>query len=367
MKITCAFPGGNIVVERVEGDHVWLHQDLRDTSTDWFYWYFRITEAEGKEIHFHFTQSPALGARGPAFSRDGGATWHWLGETDPASFAFRFGLSDTDVLFSMTMPYLEADWTRFIAGLESDPAVKTGILCQSAQGRPVETLTFGNTTSAKYRVLLTCRHHACETMASYALEGWIAFVLSQEPEALWLRNNVAFLAIPFVDKDGCEEGDQGKNRRPHDHNRDYGDGLYPETVALRSQGAAWQPHVALDLHCPWLRSWLNESVYLVGTDRPEMWQEQARYSAILERVQRGPLPFRAADNLPFGQDWNTAESYNSKISCTRWAMSLPGTRLASPVEIPYANAGGVEVNPDTARRLGADLALACAGYLQLLE
>ena len=41
LNIDADFPGGNIVLDRIEGDTVLLHQDLRDTEGDWFYWYFR--------------------------------------------------------------------------------------------------------------------------------------------------------------------------------------------------------------------------------------------------------------------------------------------------------------------------------------
>ena len=47
--------------------------------------------------------------------------------------------------------------------------------------------------------------------ASYALEGLISAVLD-EPDYEWLRQNVDFLIVPFVDKDGVEEGDQGKQK-----------------------------------------------------------------------------------------------------------------------------------------------------------
>ena len=33
------FPSGNIVLERIEGGDIYLHQDNRDSS-NWFYWYF---------------------------------------------------------------------------------------------------------------------------------------------------------------------------------------------------------------------------------------------------------------------------------------------------------------------------------------
>jgi len=69
MKIDSNFPGGNIVVEKIGKTEVWLHQDLRDTGQDWFYWYFRVTGAERRTVRFHFTQSKAIGTRGPAVRR----------------------------------------------------------------------------------------------------------------------------------------------------------------------------------------------------------------------------------------------------------------------------------------------------------
>ena len=54
--IDCEFPGGNIVVDAIEGDTVSLHQDLRDTRGDWFYWYFRVRGAAGRTLNFKFTK-----------------------------------------------------------------------------------------------------------------------------------------------------------------------------------------------------------------------------------------------------------------------------------------------------------------------
>ena len=86
---------------------------------------------------------------------------------------------------------------------------------------------------AEQCVLLTCRHHACEMMASYSLEGIMEAVLASD-EGRRLREQVEFFVVPFMDKDGVEEGDQGKNRKPHDHNRDYdGESLYASVRAVR--------------------------------------------------------------------------------------------------------------------------------------
>ena len=51
-SVDSAFPGGNIVVDRIEGDNVCMHQDLRDSDW-WFYWCFRVRCAENKKIIFH--------------------------------------------------------------------------------------------------------------------------------------------------------------------------------------------------------------------------------------------------------------------------------------------------------------------------
>jgi hypothetical protein len=81
------FPGGNIIVDHNENastlyyvittDTVFLQSDLRDTKGNWFYWYFRISGAANKMLHFQFP-GPLFGSFGPAFSNDGGKTWQLL-------------------------------------------------------------------------------------------------------------------------------------------------------------------------------------------------------------------------------------------------------------------------------------------------
>ena len=84
---------------------------------------------------------------------------------------------------------------------------------------------------------------------------------------------------------------------------------------------------------------------------------------MLESVQQGPLTFSARDNLPFGEAWNKAKNYSKGKGMKAWAQELPGVKLASGIEIPYANAAGGEVNQETARLFGHDLARALCAYL----
>jgi len=359
------------VVESIEDDSVYLHQDLRDTEGDWFYWYFSVIQAQGRTVRFNFTQSRCFTIHGPAFSTDNGKTWAWLGSNsvEGNSFTYTFGPTENSTLFCMSIPYVGADWDAFVKGnTVNSPLVEIGKLGFSHQRRPVETLWLGCLgQTVEHRVVLSARHHSCETMGSYALEGMVAFILSNDPEAIHLRQCTEFLIIPFVDKDGVELGDQGKNRHPHDHNRDYAQqNLYPETAALRNLLPTWSQgrlNVVLDFHCPWIADGVNEILYFVGSAHPRIWEQQQRFGEILERSLKGPLPYRASDNLPFGHGWNIPINFRMGRTFADWATDLPEVRLATTIEVPYANAGGGMVTRESARAFGADVGRALAAYL----
>jgi len=371
--IDSAFPGGNIIVEKIEGDTAFIRQDLRDTEGDWFYWCFRVRGAAGRSVRFQFTGSNVIGLAGPAVCigdrcGESGENWSWMGRSgvDGTGFSFSFPPDAREVRFCMGIPYLEHDLRRFLAGR---PGIQQSVLCKSRKGRSVELLRLGRLQGAPdHRVLLACRHHCCEMMASYELEGLMDAVLASDDDGAWLREHVEFLVVPFADKDGVEDGDQGKNRRPRDHNRDYiNDSVYPEPAALRRLVPEWSAgrlRLSMDLHCPYIRGGVhNEEIYFVGGPEPNEWQTVLRFASMLQEVRRGPLPYDAANSLPFGQGWNTNANFDGGRSFSRWAATLPGMQFASSLELPYAMAGGVTVTPETARAFGADLARATRVFL----
>jgi hypothetical protein len=371
VQLDAGFPGGNIAVEEIAGDVARVCQELRDTEGWWFYWAFRVRGARGRTLRFEFTDGEPVGVRGPAVSTDGGASWRWLGAEsgDARSFTYRFAEGEDDVRFSFGIPYQQADWERFLHRRQGHRQARPGVLCSSRHGRPVEYLAIDPLDEPLHRVALTSRHHCCEAMATHALEGLLDAVLdAATPAARWLARHVGWLAVPFVDKDGAEEGDQGKNRRPRDHGRDYaGASIYPETAALRALLPRWSAGgraTVIDLHCPWIRGPHNEVIYQVGSADARRWDEQQHFGALLEQACRGPLPYRAADNLPFGEgSWNNAANYAGGMSLCRWAATETDAAFVTSFELPYANAGGVPVTPAAARAFGADLARALYAYL----
>jgi len=386
-QIDADFPGGNIKVVSINGDSILLQQDLRDTEGSWFYWSFRIRGAAGRTLNFEFTNGTVISSRGPAVSSDEGLSWRWLSElgSSPTKFQYTFGAEENEVYFGGGMNYTEKDLQRFLSKYRNHPDLKIKTLCTSKKGRNVELLRIENNNRAPdFKIFLSSRHHCGEMMATRVLEGIIETVLSDTEDGLWLRNHGDFFIVPFVDKDGVEDGDQGKNRRPHDHNRDYKLRIYPEIQAITSQAPEWsdgKPLFFLDMHCPGLRGGsegnapekgTSEYLYFVGIN-PEVYtgnfdEKLLRFGTILETEKKGTIPYQASFNLPYGISWNTASNYKTPDlqKADEFGATLPNSIFSGAIEIPFANASGVEVNADSARKLGNDLARAIRMYLENL-
>lgn len=363
LEITADFPGGNIRVSKIDGDRILLGPDLRDTTTDWFYWYFAVRGAAGRTLEFVF-EPRHVGVRGPAVSVDGGANWKWLGAdaVKEGAFSYTFPSEADDIRFSVGMPYLQADWKRFVASLGGTPFFQQALLSLTPEGREVPMLLGGH--GAPNCVLITARHHACEMMASYVLEGIVEGVTGEGSN--WLREQVDFCIVPFMDTDGVEQGDQGKNRAPHDHNRDYNTARYHEVRDLKNFVPGWSADrrlITFDLHDPALSGPVHESVFFV---EPEDRREAAlmdEFAACLERAHQGVMKVVKPWKLAFGAGFNSTPSAG-KATFSTWAAGLPGAYLNTSLEIPYANASGSEVNADSARELGRSFAQALSVWLQ---
>ncbi len=367
-------PAGNIKLDRIEGDTVYVQNELRDTKGWWFYWAFRVTGAEGRTLKFVFTNGDPVGTRGACVSLDKGETWNYASkDCTTKSFAYTFPADAKEVWFAMGMNYTARDWAAFLKKHEADSEFfRTGVLCKSLKGRDIETAKFGQLNGKpQYRIILTARHHANEMMASYVIEGILDAVLAKDALGEWYRRNVEIIVVPFIDKDGVEDGDQGKNRMPkgmdvpRDNNRDYNlPHAYPQSgalIALTKENS--KPlDIVLDVHCPWIRGHYNEFLY---QPYKRTNQERAsRFGKILEAVQCGTMAYKQSDDLPFGKMWNTGGNYKQGLSyINRVLQDFPEIPLATTYEVPFATANGKTVTRETCRDLGHDTAVVMRKYL----
>ena len=367
ISVDAGLPAGNVIVEEIAGDTVRLRQDLRGSS-EWFYWAFRVKGAAGRTLSFDFTDKTwggPVGVRGPVVSTDGGRTFSYPldGKSRIDGFAYTFGPGEDEVFFYECHPYVRADWDAFMAKHSTGSSVAAETLCNSRKGADVPCARFGCIGSPpKFRVLMSARHHSSETVASWVLEGAAGAFLADDDLGRWLRENVELMVVPFIDYDGVQAGDQGKNRAPHDHNRDYTEFIYPETKALTEwicRHASGRLDIYIDVHCPWVRGDCNEYVYTPWKSAKILPDAEAekRFSGLLELLQCGTMRYRAADDIQYGEKWNTDGNFKQGQGAVEWmCRNVKGLKIARSLEVPFANANGAVVTPETCRDLGRDLA-----------
>ncbi|MDR3707706.1 MAG: M14-type cytosolic carboxypeptidase [Capsulimonadaceae bacterium] len=368
MKIDAEFPGGNILVEHIDGNTIDVRQDLRDTGEWWFWWALRVSGAAGRTLTFRFTNGDVFSACGPCASWNA-IDWHWLGRTDSPRTSFTVTIPPrVDVAyFSFAPLYTQRHLERFLRELETRIApgrVERGTLCASEHGRPVELLRVpAKRRNGARTVALIARTHACEVSANFVMEGILSeWLTAQSPGAAWLHENYELVVVPFMDKDGVEEGDQGKARKPHDHNRDFGASpLYASVRALQELllGCKNRLDFYLDIHAPYLRDGINDTIFFTG--QPQPWQtELDKLTALVEDIHDGHLPYHSADTIAHGVDWNKGLAASS----AGWVQIACAPKFAGVLEVTYGKAHEVDVTPDGLREFGASLAKAMASYLR---
>jgi len=359
ISIRADFPGGNVIVLKNEGAQVELKPDLRG-GQPWFYWHFEASASAAGKGTFTFPGSPIIGVRGPAYSVDGGKSWQWLGaehctydgvatpvKERRESFVYEFKPEQLKVRFCVAIPYLPENLKEFTTAHASNPHLKQEFLAKTRNGTPVEMLVVGEPGPGRDAMLVTARHHACESMASYVLEGFIDEAASTRPAGVEFRKRHVLFAVPMVDRDGVAAGDQGKNRDPHDHNRDYGPkSIYPEVAAIQELGEAQGVKHAIDFHCPALRGDIHEAFHFLGLGTPRMKQNLDRYIAWIkeERPQliMTPLNYLSDDKKP--------NAVNPKINSHHFALRKNAV-LAATLEVPYTQPG-LALDPAMAREYG---------------
>lgn len=296
MGINSDFTGGNIRIEKQEGNTYFLNNELRDTTEDWFYWAFCAEDMSGKTITFRFPDN-RIGYYGPAISHDL-KKWEWLGKCkEKNTFTYSFEKNEDKVYFAHSMLYSPERFFEFCK--EKNVDVKE--LCKSRKGRSVPYITFGDGDKI---ILLTSRHHACESTGDYVLEGVLDGLLKCPVE------NTKVICVPFVDYDGVIDGDQGKARAPHDHNRDYDfekQAIYPETDAIRKiaqNGVLY----GFDFHSPWHCGGENDEVFIVRNRKSKL-DNFSKFSECLENnINKNAIRYSSKNDYPPDTNWNSSKS-----------------------------------------------------------
>lgn len=329
MTINTNFCGGNAIIRSVADDTVVFSPDLRDTEGDWFYWAFEVKGAAGKTVSF-VMEPGYVGYFGAAVSHD---LYHWNWSDTAAaanSFTYTFGENENDVFFAHDMLYHPSRFHKF-AELRG---IKVKHLCDDNKGTPIPYAVIGE---GKRNIILTARHHACEATGDYIMEGII-----EE----YLKNPIPdtrITAIPFIDADGVVAGDQGKNRRPHDHNRDYLDTIYNGVRAVKEIAGKGDVLAVLDLHSPWHISGRNDKIFCVRNSEKKLDDMRLFGRCFEESISPDAMKYSTKNDIDPGVEWNIGKE---RTSCGTFCRDIPGVELAFTLETTYFGEPGNVVSQE---------------------
>jgi hypothetical protein len=251
MNIHADFECGNIRFLKQEENDIYLTNEMRGTVRDKaYYWAFCVEGAAGKTLNFHLDHE-WVGPYGAAVSHDL-IDWGWTETSlDGASFSYTFGENEDKVYFAHDLIYTPSRMNALLDEL----GIKSYAICKTLKGREVPAFKVGE---GKRNIILTSRHHCCESPGSWVLEGVIREYVANPIE------DTNIFVVPMVDFDGVKEGEQGKDRDPHDHNRDYiEDNIYPEVGAIIDYAKDKDITYAVDFHAPSHRIGRSNRVYVV--------------------------------------------------------------------------------------------------------
>ena len=215
--------------------------------------------------------------------------------------------------------------------------LELALFTKTNKGRRVPCFEIGD---GDKMVVITSRHHACESTGTYVLQGFAEACLKKRIEG------IKFLFVPFVDYDGVVDGDAGKGRLPHDHNRDYGETiLYNETAKLRNLADGGKVIMNFDFHSPHHDGWINDYPYLMkfsSEDNPiynELFQKLRKFT----QADENSMTYTGEQDIEYGAKWNEKTTEHNRN------YFLPRTlkKVSILMEIPYF---GLNDNPFTQER-----------------
>jgi hypothetical protein len=156
-------------------------------------------------------------------------------------------------------PFTASDAVAFVERIANEHSfTKAFTLCMSREKRRVPALQIseGNKPPLERPAIwVHARQHAWECGSSWVAAGFTEWVVSNDEQAKWLRQNAEIFIVPVMDIDHVATGDGGKNALPQDHNRDWTDAPHWNEVAAAQKQILRlvrekRLSIFLDLHNP---------------------------------------------------------------------------------------------------------------------
>ncbi|NXT41024.1 CBPC2 carboxypeptidase, partial [Pelecanoides urinatrix] len=265
----------------------WFYFRVQNTRRDPLYRFTIANLAKPKSLYGEgmrpllYSQREAQ-SRGIGWRRVGADVCYYQGGSgeEPAAFRLswtvRFPHDGDTCFFAHSYPYTYSDLQRYLRALTGDPvrsrycAVRA--LCRSLAGNTIHLLTITSpaaATAAKRVVVLSARVHPGESGGSWAMRGFLDFLLSAHADARLLRRLFVFKVVPMLNPDGVVVGNSRCSLAGRDPNRAYGTALrssFPGVWHLRAMVERVLAEREVVLYCDFHGHSRKNNVFMYGCD-----------------------------------------------------------------------------------------------------
>ncbi|HWB97881.1 MAG TPA: M14-type cytosolic carboxypeptidase [Bryobacteraceae bacterium] len=253
IEVSSQFEGGSIgPVERVSATHLrcpavgQTDQDHRNRQANWYY--FRLDQLPSApvtidlvhlagEYNYHGPVYAVTKGTRPVYSYDGE---HWTHFSDDqvewvASeplLRLHFTPQHPRMWIAHVEPYTNRHLAALLDFAARSPYCERRSVGKTVDGREMPLITITNPKvpeKGKKVVWLMFRQHAWEAGSSWACEGAVRYLLSDDPHAARLRDKVIYRIFPMADPDGVAAGGVRFNKYGYDLNRNW-DAIDPQKM-----------------------------------------------------------------------------------------------------------------------------------------
>jgi murein tripeptide amidase MpaA len=269
-------------------------QDGRNRQANWYY--FRVDGAKGKELTLDLVDlvgeyNYQAGSHAvtkdtyPVYSYDDRNWRHFEAiewDDKEVRLRLRFTPEQDRVWIAHVPPYTNDHLARLIADVAEHPHLHREVVGRTVDGREMLLLTVTDPQIPPVKkkvVWLMFRQHSWETGSSWAGEGALRYLLSDDPQAVRIRRETIFKIFPMADPDGVARGGVRFNAHGYDLNRNW-DAVDPK---LMPEIAA-QRQAILD----WLDAGKRIDFFLTlhNTETSEYLEGPAEYRQLTERFRK---------------------------------------------------------------------------------
>ncbi|CAG9314670.1 unnamed protein product [Blepharisma stoltei] len=326
------FEGGNLdkVIKVKENEYdLYIRPDSNTYGHNQWYYFLIKNRSDSREIKLNivnFSKRDSLYVQGmqPCILKNNSTKWTRGGYNIQYtqsklnklfvrkcyySLSFEYNFSENEATyFAYSIPYSFSRLCHFVSELEKLRCVRKEILCKSLGGVEVPYLTVTDFESDEKKefIFATARAHPGETHGSWAMEGFLKFITSNNKQAVDLRKRITFKILPMINIDGVILGNTRCSLAGSDLNRVFNNPnqkLHPTIFHLKSQVSTLAKNKKMIFYFDFHSHSKKKGVFMYAPHYPLHSDKYCKLKVLPKLMSESTEIFRYY-SCKFKNDWN---------------------------------------------------------------